>query len=262
MFERLTMKYSDSENYLDIFFLSFFFAFLSVLLVHHMIAFQVGGNTLGGVISVLLTSLAVSYPFVRYLLEEEEMEISENWTEKKLLERHAHQMELYVSFFLGTTLGFALSSFFVPKAFFSIQSQVLETIRSPTGMVVGNTVFQEIVRNNLWVFSITFVLAFFISSGILFILAWNASVLGVLIGNLADSAFHVPMVTLFYLPHGLLEVGGYVFAGIAGSLLSYKIEEGVLEEDHEGVWRVVKDSAVILVLGVLLILLAAGIEVL
>ncbi|MCJ7479256.1 MAG: stage II sporulation protein M [Candidatus Nanohaloarchaeota archaeon QJJ-7] len=260
MFERLALKFSNSENYLDIFLLSVFFTVLSVILVHRLVSFQVGQQNLGGVIAVLMTSLAVSYPFIRYLLEEEKVEISRDWEETKLLERHAHQLELYLSFFLGSTLGFAISTFLVPKAFYTVQNQVLETIRSPTGMVISNAVFEEILRNNLWVFSITFVLAFFISSGILFILAWNASVLGVLIGNLAGSAVKIPVITAFYLPHGLLEIGGYVLAGIAGSLLSYSVESEVMDENTE-LLLVTKDTVLMLVIGVVFILIAAVIEV-
>lgn len=262
MFERLVLKFSNSERYLDVFLLSTFFTLLSALLVQHVVVFQVGSSNLGGVIAVLLTSLAASYPFVRYMLEEERRELRRNWAEKKLLRRHARQLELYLSFFLGATTGFALSTFFVPESFYSIQLQVLDAIRSPTGMAVGGAAFQEIVRNNLWVFSVTFLLTFFIASAVLFVLAWNASVLGVLVGTLANSAFHVPVVTVFYLPHGLLEVGGYVLAGIAGSLLSYGLESSMLGSGGEETGLVTQDTAVMLVIGVAMILLAGAIEVL
>lgn len=260
MFERLVLRFSDSERYLDVFLLSLFFTLLSVFLVQHVVTFQVGESNLGGVIAVLLTSLAASYPFVSYILEEERMEVSRDWGEKKLLKRHAHQLELYLSFFLGTTAGFALSTFFVPRSFYAVQLQVLSAIRSPTGMAVGGELFREILANNLWVFSITFLLTFFIAAGVIFVLAWNASVLGVLVGTVASSTFQIPVVTLFYLPHGLLEVGGYVMAGIAGSLLSYRVESVLGGEDGADI--VTRDSAVILVVGAAMILLAAAIEVL
>ncbi|MDY6769751.1 MAG: stage II sporulation protein M [Candidatus Nanohaloarchaea archaeon] len=262
MFERLVLRSSDSERYLDIFFLSLFFTVLSVLLVQHVVVFQVGGRNLGGVIAVLLTSLTASYPFVSYLLEEERMELQRDWAETKLLKRHAHQLELYLSFFLGSTTGFALSTFIAPESFYSVQLQVLESIRSPTGMAVGGVLFREIVRNNLWVFSLTFLLTFFIASGVLFVLAWNASVLGVLIGTTAGSALHVPALTLFYLPHGLLEVGGYVLAGIAGALLSYRAEAGMLGEGDADGSVITCDAAVLVAAGIAMILLAAAIEVL
>ncbi|MDY6768833.1 MAG: stage II sporulation protein M [Candidatus Nanohaloarchaea archaeon] len=260
MFERLVVRFNDSERFVDVFLLSVFFTVLSVLLVQHVVAFQIGSSNLAGVIAVLLTSLAVAYPFVSYLLEEEEMAVSKDWSEATLLKRHAHQLELYLSFFLGATVGFALSTFFVSQEFYSVQLQVLETVRSPTGMAVGGAMFTDIIANNLWVFSVTFLLTFFIASGVLFVLAWNASVLGVLIGQLASSAVEVPVVTIYYLPHGLLEIGGYVFAGIAGALLSYRVESGILDGDVKG-QAVTWDALILIVIGVAMIVAAAVIEV-
>ncbi len=262
MFERVILRFSNSERYFDIFLISAAFTILSALLVHHIVAFEVGGNNLGGVVAVLLTSLAASYPFVRYMLEEEKMETTRNWHEKKLVKRHARQLELYLSYFLGATVGFALSTFFLPESFYSVQLQVLDAIRSPSGMVIADALFQEILRNNLWVFSITFLLTFFIASAVLFVLAWNASVLGVLVGTAAESALEVPLVTAFYLPHGILEIGGYVLAGIAGSLLSYGLESSMLGDGGPETGIITRDTAVLLVVGVAMILIAAVIEVL
>ncbi|MDY6766464.1 MAG: stage II sporulation protein M [Candidatus Nanohaloarchaea archaeon] len=261
MFERLVVRFNDSERFVDVFLLSLFFTVLSVLLVQHVVVFRVAGSNLAGVIAVLLTSLAAAYPFVSYLLEEERMAVKKDWGEATLLRRHAHELELYLSFFLGATIGFALSTFFVGENFYAVQLQVLETIRSPTGMAVGGAVLQDIIANNLWVFSITFLLTFFIASGVLFVLAWNASVLGVLIGSIASSAAHVPVVTLYYLPHGLLEVGAYVLAGIAGALLSYRAESVLIDDETAAGQTVTRDAAVLLLIGVGFILAAAAIEV-
>lgn len=262
MFERLVLRFSDSENYLDILLLSAFFTLLSILLVQHVIAFEVGGTNLGGIIAVLLTSLAVSYPFISYTVEQEREELRQRWGERKLLQRHARQMELYLAFFLGVTVAFALSTFFVSESFYFAQLEVLKSIRGPTGNVIGGGLVSAIIHNNLWVFGITFVLSFFLASGFLFVLVWNASVLGVLIGSLANSALHIPFITVLYLPHGLLEVGAYVLAGLAGSLLSYRIESDIFDEvDAEHRSAVTKDVAVMLFFGVLMILLAGVIEV-
>ncbi|MFB6167092.1 MAG: stage II sporulation protein M [Candidatus Nanohaloarchaea archaeon] len=261
MFERLVLEYSNSENYLDIFLVSLFFALLSIFLVDNLVTFQVGRTDLGGIIAVLLTSLSVSYPFVTYMIRQEDRELLQRWEEKKLVRRHARQLELYMSFFFGVTFAFALSVFYLPDSFYSVQLQVLQSIRGPTGNMVLNGLLMQIVSNNMWVFAVTFVLAFFVSSGIIFILAWNASVLGVLIGSLADHALQVPFVTLFYLPHGLLEVGGYVLAGIAGSLMSYAVERPVQGKEKDLHLRVLKDVAVMVGVGAVLIVAAGLIEV-
>lgn len=262
MFERLVLELSDSESYLDVFLLSGFFTILSILLVQHLVVFRLDVIDLGGLVAVLLTSLAVSYPFVRYLIEEEQAELAQRWSEKKLLHRHAEQIELYMVFFLAVTLAFAVATFLVPESFFQVQFSVLESIRGPTGGATLQGAFMGIVTNNLWVFLITFVLTFFLSSGILFILVWNASVLGVLIGALANTALHIPYITLFYVPHGVLEIGAYVIAGIAGALLSYRVEADLYDDVDPGPKRAVTTDALLLIgIGIVLIVVAGGVEV-
>jgi len=263
MFERLVLYFSDREDYIDVGILSLFFTVISVFLVHRIVPFNVGGTELAGVMAVLLTSLAVSYPFSRHLLLREKQEVAKDWSETHLLKRHAEEIELYLSFFLGTTIGFAFSTFFVPDSFYTIQQDVLQSIGAPTGQVIGSTFFMEIVKNNLWVFAVTFILTFFITSGIVFVLAWNASVLGVLIGTLSSSIIEVPLLTVPYLPHGLLEIAGYVLAGIAGALLSYEAELILFEESDMSTDIVLsKDVLTLVILGVGCIVLAGIIEVL
>lgn len=263
MFERLVLYFSDHEDYLDIAILSLFFTVISVFLVHRIVPFNVGGTELAGVMVVLLTSLACAYPFVRHTLLREQEEAEHRWSEVRLLRRHAEDLKLYLAFFLGSTIGFALSTFFVPDSFYTIQRQVLRSIGAPTGQIWASTFFMEIVKNNLWVFSVTFILTFFITSGIVFVLAWNASVLGVLIGTLSTSILEVPLLTIPYLPHGLLEIAGYILAGIAGALLSYEAEMVLFEKsDIETDITLSRDVFTMLVLGVVFILVAGAIEVL
>lgn len=273
MFERLVLYLSDSEDYVDLAIISLFFTILSVFLVRQVVPFQVGGQQLAGVMVVLLTSLAVAYPFVRHLLIREHEEAENRWSEKRLLKRHAEDFTLYLSFFLGTTFAFAISTFFVPEDFYSVQMQVLESINAPTGNfildpglfngIINTGFFMRVLENNLWVFMVTFILAFFVTSGILFVLVWNASVLGVHIGaNLSNTLFHVPLHTLPFLPHGILEIGGYILAGIAGSLLSYEAEN-LLFEQEEGARRAITKDAIILTgIGAILILAGALVEAL
>lgn len=263
MFERLVLAVSDSDNYTDLAVLSMFFGLLSVILVHRVVPFRVGSQELAGVMAVLILSLAMAYPFVRYLLERERAEVQTRWNESRLLKRHAEDLSLYLAFFIGTTFAFAIATFVVPESFFSVQLEVLQSIGAPTGSITNPSFFMEIVENNLWVFAVTFVLTFFVTSGIVFVLAWNASVLGVLVGTLSQSVLHVPLLTLPYLPHGILEIGGYILAGIAGALMSYQAEEFMMHSDEAFTTakRVGLDAVTLLAIGVGLILVAGAVEV-
>lgn len=286
MFERLVSRFTSSENYLDVFLLSIFFTILSVLLVQHVLPFQVNGQDFAGIIVTLFLSLSVAYPFVQYLLEQEEREITERLRERRLLHRHANELKLYLSFFLGATIAFAFSRFIVPDSFYSIQCSVLRLLgRSitdqcaiivqeqgatagvqATGFVAATPGLAEIVMNNFWVFVSTFLLSFFLSSGIIFILAWNASVLGVWVGTVSmsmlNSAAFVPAITLLYLPHGIPEIGAYILAGLAGSLLSRESEELVFGGSDGGSSIVLRDVVILIFIGLAALMLGGIIEVL
>lgn len=288
MFERLVLRYTTSQDYWDvvlhIFGVSFVFTLLSVLLVQHVVIFRIGGENLSGMMVVLFTSLAVAYPFVRYLLRAEEKEVTERWSEERLLHRHLDELVLYLSFFFGAMTAFAVSSFFVPPSFYSIQCSILGSLNLPIGQnctiltessrfltgsflggsVTGNAaasgsqLMLTIIRNNLFVTVITFIITFFLTSGIIFVLAWNASVLGVWIGSISARPAHIALFTLPYLPHAILEIGGYVLAGVAGALLSYQIEALIMHEEGAGAVNRTVLMDVLILLGLAFLAIVAG----
>jgi uncharacterized membrane protein SpoIIM required for sporulation len=91
-----------------------------------------------------------------------------------------------------------------------------------------------------------------------FIIVWNASILGVAIGELSKYFWEIPIKTLMFLPHGIPEIIGYLCAGLAGGLLS----AAILRCRSTDVLKIIfLDSLKIILLGVVFILIAAGIEV-
>ncbi|MFB6075922.1 MAG: stage II sporulation protein M [Candidatus Aenigmatarchaeota archaeon] len=74
-----------------------------------------------------------------------------------------------------------------------------------------------IISNNLFVFFITFLLSFVLSAGMVFILVWNASVIGVFFGKkIAAAGVNAP---LSFVPN-LLQLPWYVVGILMGPLLS------------------------------------------
>lgn len=181
MLERLWLKEELENKFLYSFIFSFIFASLSILITLYFVPFRVMSQSYTGIISVLLASLATAYPLIRYLdKREEEEENLENVNEESLLLRHLEEVIFYLMFFFGVTSAFSIFYFLTPEKFFSVQ---LKTILSITGGVLETSLFHTIVSNNLFVFFLTFLLSFIISSGMVFILVWNASVLGVFFGK-------------------------------------------------------------------------------
>lgn len=261
MLERVWVEQERKNHFLTSFLLSLLFSLAAILIAYYFVPFKISGHNYGGLIAVLLTSLTASYPLLRYLEKREEKEEDiEDLKEKKLLKRHWTELEIYIAFFLGVMIAFTITSFFLPAEFFSAQNSVIKSI---TGRIINTGLFATIIKNNISVFFLTFLLSFLLTAGMVFILVWNASVLGVFLANVSQSFTKLPFVALSYLPHGILEIGAYALAGISGFFLSHHFEY-FFESDCEGgkIFRLCEDSLLVLVLGLILLLLGGIIEVL
>ena len=219
-----------------------------------------------GIISVFLVSLVGAYPMITYLRKKEAEEMKGKMCEEKLLKRHEDELVMYLSFFLGVTLGFVISSYFLPTGYFEIQEGVILSIRgSITGNILSNSFFQMIISNNIWVFFLTFLVSFLFSAGMIFILVWNASVLGVFLARASRNITHFHLLAVSYLPHGLLEIAAYILAGISGALVSYQFDYYFIRKDKydfDSVIRAIKDVMILITIGLVCLFLAGLIEVL
>lgn len=257
MLERLWIEEEREKHFTACFLLSFAFALLSILIAYFFVPFTVSGQNLGGIVAVLLVSLTASYPLIRYLekREDEEGKISEEGT--RLLGRRWTELEVYLAFFLGAALAFGASNYILPGGFFSVQNAVIGSI---SGKVISGGLFSQIITNNLSVFFLTFLLSFTLTAGMVFILAWNASVLGVFLSDVSKSVFHLPLVALSYLPHGILEIAGYILAGISGFFLSREFREFLEKEEKGEALHLIQDSLLVLAIGLIFLLLGGLLE--
>ena len=107
--------------------------------------------------------------------------------------------------------------------------------------------------------------AFFYGVGAIFILTWNASVLGVAVGNfvnghISSSYFtSIPFGFLRYSIHGLPEMFAYFMAGLAGSIISVAI---IRHDFGSGKFKhVLIDSLDMIFFSVFILFVAALLEV-
>ena len=221
---------------------------------------------LHGIFSVLFTIIPSVY-FITVLFKQdedmEEDEIEKHYA-KGLWKRHSKDITIFLFFFAGIAVTYAVWSAVLPQDFFQVQLTKINEVRGGVGALTGNAVannlsFNDVLFNNLGVMVFSFIFSILFGAGMVFILAWNASVLGVFIGKLSESIYHIPSVSLLFLPHGLPEIAGYVVSGIAGGIMSAAIVRG---HHKHGVFRIVLlDSAALVGIAVLLILLGAWVEV-
>lgn len=237
---------------------------------------QVSGVSINisGIFAVLFTIIPSIYFVTLFIKSEERLEEEEiaKHYKKGFFERHERDILMFLFYFLGLTISFAVWSLVLEPSFFQIQLSTICGINpafcsSPglaggiTGIASGQTAFGSFfiyLTNNIQVMLFAFIFSIVFGAGAVFIIVWNASILGVVIGNLSKTLMEIPFYGLSYLPHGLPEIAGYICAGLAGGILSAAIIRG---HHKRGVFRVVLfDSMKILILGIALIILGAAIE--
>jgi len=230
------------------------------VLISSQIPFSIPGTN-SGFLAVLFAIIPSVYFITSLIKREERMEetMAAKHAEGRLWERHEMDIVILFFFFIGMAAAFALWSFFLPQDFFMAQISKVNEIQgvSVTGNFASIETFNRILINNLQVMLFSFLFSFIFGAGAIFIIIWNASVLGVYIGQLSKAVWHIPVVSLSFLPHGVPEIIGYLLAGLAGGLLS----AAILRKNPSHVLKIIViDSLKILLIGVIFICIGAGIE--
>jgi len=127
--------------------------------------------------------------------------------------------------------------------------------------------FIAIIKNNLWVLIVMFLVSLIYGFGAMFIITWNASVWGMVFANrsleLAPIAGKNPIVffgllMLNVLPHTALEALTYFTAAISGGIASQGItKEGFESERFE---RILTHAFILIIISLILLILAAFTE--
>ncbi len=193
-------------------------------------------------------------------------------------------IRFYGYFFLGTALGFAFCSTIMPEnvsnVMFSVQKNEILMVNPlvPLATLQATTFqgdFLGLFFHNLEVLFLMVVFSFVYSIGSIFLLVWNASIVGVFLEQYirnsipAYSSYGVlgfPTAFLVgsfkglmrLLPHGIFEISAFFVASIAGGVLSIAIERKMFRKSN--LHRVFLDVCVLLAFSVVLLLVAAWIE--
>ncbi|MCD6274746.1 MAG: stage II sporulation protein M [Candidatus Aenigmarchaeota archaeon] len=221
----------------------------------------------GGLFLVFLITLAILPLTIKQLkYEERRYEYDHFWNYLYSLGFFSRHKDLIVDYFcliLGIVLSISVSYLILPtNVSSSIFSDQILTISSITGHATANGIFSKILFNNIGVMVICFAFSLFYSSGAIFLISWNASVLGVVVGQGAKNLMglpSIPLVLFSYLPHGIFEFSGYILAGIAGGILSIALARH--KESRKHFLFVLQDSLLLLAMGIVFIFIGAIIEV-
>ncbi len=207
-------------------------------------------------------------------------------SDSKWFRRNAWIVIIIITILLGGGLAFASVNGYSHvnhNKLFSVQIDTINSINSRvigdekvTGAVTGMSRFSDIFFNNMKVLTFCILFSFLFGAGAIFILAWNASVIGVAIGNyirggltnIAQSIgmekvagyFSVISVGLLkYVIHGIPEILAYFVAALAGGIISI----GVIRHDFKGrkFEHIILDAADLVLLSIAILFIAAILEV-
>lgn len=241
--------------------LGFFYASLSLLLSIWLFP------DYASMVMVFLSTISCLYVVQKAIIIEEKIDQREI-EEKSLLKAHSRVIVLFLFLFLGFLAAFVLWTITLPHAMsalaFNAQTVTVHEIQTLAG--TGSAITQSepiviILENNLRVLVISILFAFFYGAGAVFILAWNASVMGFVIGNLARNAFGLsalPIIFTKYFLHGIFEMGAYFIGALAGGILFIALIKGDL--NGRSMRRTLFDIFVMLLISVALLIVAALIE--
>jgi len=192
--------------------------------------------------------------------------------ERTLLREHSKVLKFLMFLFLGFIVAFAIWFIFLPEptteTLFNTQLSTIGQINSKiTGDATSAGVLTQIFLNNFKVLFFCVFFSFFYGAGAIFILTWNASVIGAAIGVFVREKLSyfgsyflvIPLALLRYMTHGFFEILAYFIGGLAGGIISIAIIRH--HTDNKKFRIVLTDSLDLIILAVIILIIAALVEV-
>jgi len=259
----------------EMFFIGFLYSSVAILL--SMWIFR--DHT--SLIMVFLTVMAC-IPIVYNTMKLEESKDMSIPREMALLKEHNKAIVFLMFLFFGITFSFVMWYVFLPSNVISyVFDKQIATIQAINNQVAGNayqqfSAFSKIFFNNVKVLSFSILFAFIYGAGAIFILTWNASVIGTAIGNFIRSNlseyagllgfdkfasyFNVISVGLLrYILHGIPEILAYFYGGLAGGIISVAVIKKHYKDEKFS--HILFDVSELLIISLAFLLVAAFIEV-
>lgn len=262
----------------EMFFIGAVYTSVSILLVNWIFVQDSVLSKRAGILVVFFTVI-LSMPFMYYTLKLEESRISKNRGSIQLVKDHRRAIYAFLWLFVGFTVAFAFWYTVLPTTqSFKEQIETYCMINRPTNFnecvtqygIKDTTITVPfltnkerlflIFTNNMYVLLFTLVFSLVFGAGAIFILAWNASVIGAAIGIFTGYKLStLPLGLLRFFIHGIPEIASYFIVALAGGMVSVAVVNH--EAGTEKFWEVLQDSLNLIILSVIVLFLAGLIEV-
>ena len=246
-----------------------FFLIISIIVFSTLLSIKSGSY--GGIL-IIAISLVPLVQIYNKLIEKDE-KISEKIKSKQnMFLRYKEYFIISFIIFFASIIGFYIG-YIINYNLFYPQIQAIEDIRknvialSYGHAIDTNSFFTYILYNNMTVLLLFFAFSIIFGAGSIYLLLWNASIVGVFLGlkaseymsnNIVYKFILTPTIGLLeILPHGILEFLGYFLAALAGNILSIAFIKNL---DKKTLETILSDSLALFVLAILFIFIAALIE--
>ena len=262
----------------ELFFVGAFYASISILLVNWIFLQDAVLARYSGILVVTFTVM-FSIPFVYYTIRLEEKKVGEAQGTLGLLREHKKAIYAFLWLFLGFVI--ALSFWYImlsstesfraqietyclinrPSNYESCVKQYeIKDVTSSVGFLSNTERLFLIFTNNIYVLIFTLIFSLIFGAGVIFVLAWNASVIAAAIGIFTKSELSaLPLALLRYMIHGLPEIASYFIVALAGGIISIAVIRH--ETGTEKFWDVLQDSLNLIIVAILVLFIAALLEV-
>lgn len=261
------------------FFIGLVYASLSILLVNWIFSGDAVLAKYSGILVVTFTVM-FSLPFMYYLVKNEEEKDIEHEGVFRILKEHSRALLGLLWLFIGFIVAFSFWYVILASTqSFKAQIETYCLINRPsnfeecvaqygvktgkagvTGALTAKERIFMIFTNNIYVLIFTLVFSLIFGAGAIFVLAWNASVIAAAVGIFAKSDLSaLPLGIARYMIHGLPEISAYFIGALAGGIIGIAIIKH--DTKSEKFWAILQDSLNLVILAVVILFLAALVEV-
>lgn len=234
----------------------------------------------------IIFTVIFSIPFFYYIIKLEEdkdikIKCSGKEYEGKLFKEHSKALLALLFLFLGYTITFSTLYLVLPNTMvssnFKLQAEIFCSVNAKSGMegcinnylsghssglAVASSGFADVLKifsNNFYVMIFILIFSLLFGAGSIFILVWNAGAIAIAIGIFAKNLIHLPAGFFVYMIHGLPEIAAYFIVALAGGIISVAMIRHHFKEEKFG--KVMKDSLRLIIIAIIILIVAALIEV-
>ena len=244
------------------------FIFASISIILSLLIFREEAS----MVSVFITVI-ISVPLMYSLMKYEEGKDKEISDERSLLKQHWKAIKFLTFLFFGFIIAYSLWFIFLPaettQVLFNTQLNTIQSINSKISgnLLINSGILMKIFMNNIKVMLFCLFFSLFFGAGAIFILTWNASVIGTAMGSFTLDRLGIfgshfvafPLSIIRYMTHGVFEIVAYFMAGLAGGIISVAIINNDLGGEYKK--RILKDSLDLILLAVIFLVIGAIVEV-